>query len=171
MLPGRPRQTGQTCVFGSAPNSVEQPQKIFVFVFSSTWTSKPITDSYFILEFYLPHWQRFAQVCTVLFERVGYAEQRFFTEGCADELHADGHAVLVAAGNADTRQAGQVEADRAHVAEIHSQRIVVVLANAEGRIRCRRCEQDVALAEGFVEVLFEEGPYLHGAQVVRVIVA
>ena len=27
--PGRPRQTGQVCVFGSAPNSVEQPQNIF----------------------------------------------------------------------------------------------------------------------------------------------
>ena len=34
--PGRPRHTGQVWVFGSAPNSVEQPQNIFDFVLSST---------------------------------------------------------------------------------------------------------------------------------------
>jgi hypothetical protein len=27
--PGRPRQTGQMCVFGSPPNAALQPQKIF----------------------------------------------------------------------------------------------------------------------------------------------
>ena len=43
--PGRPRHTGQTWVFGSAPNSVGQPQNIFVFVFSSTCTSSPSTGS------------------------------------------------------------------------------------------------------------------------------
>jgi hypothetical protein len=30
--PGKPKQVGQVCVFGSAPNSVEQPQNIFEFV-------------------------------------------------------------------------------------------------------------------------------------------
>ena len=43
--PGRPRQTGQTWVFGSAPNAVEQPQNILDAVFSSTWTSSPSTGS------------------------------------------------------------------------------------------------------------------------------
>ena len=43
--PGRPRQTGQTWVLGSAPNSVAQPQNILVFVPSSTWTSRPMTGS------------------------------------------------------------------------------------------------------------------------------
>ncbi len=43
--PGRPRQTGQVCVLGSAPNTVEQPQNIFEAVFSSTWTSRPSTGS------------------------------------------------------------------------------------------------------------------------------
>ena len=43
--PGRPRQTGQTWVFGSAPNAVEQPQNILVVVPSSTWVSRPITGS------------------------------------------------------------------------------------------------------------------------------
>jgi hypothetical protein len=43
--PGRPRQTGQTCSFGSAPNSVVQPQNILVLVPSSTCVSRPITGS------------------------------------------------------------------------------------------------------------------------------
>ncbi len=43
--PGRPRQTGQTRVFGSPPKSVGQPQNILVFVPSSTWVSRPITGS------------------------------------------------------------------------------------------------------------------------------
>jgi hypothetical protein len=44
--PGRPRQTGQTWVFGGAPKSVAQPQNIFDAVPSSTWVSSPITGSY-----------------------------------------------------------------------------------------------------------------------------
>ena len=46
-VPGKPRHTGQTLVFGGSPNRVEQPQKIFVLVSSWTWTSKPMTGSYF----------------------------------------------------------------------------------------------------------------------------
>lgn len=47
--PGIPVQTGQVCVFGAPPNAVEQPQKIFVFVANSTWTSSPMTVSYILL--------------------------------------------------------------------------------------------------------------------------
>jgi hypothetical protein len=43
--PGRPRHTGQTCVFGSAPNVVSHPQNIFEAVPSSTWVSRPMTGS------------------------------------------------------------------------------------------------------------------------------
>ena len=43
--PGWPEQTGQTCVFGSPPNAVEQAQKILLLVFISTWTSSPQTIS------------------------------------------------------------------------------------------------------------------------------
>src|SRR5205807_2857337 len=45
--PGSPRHTGQTLVFGGAPNWVEQEQKILVAVSSWTCTSSPITGSYF----------------------------------------------------------------------------------------------------------------------------
>ena len=41
--PGRPRQTGQTLVFGGAPNAVLHPQKIFVSVSSWAWISRPMT--------------------------------------------------------------------------------------------------------------------------------
>src|SRR5262247_4011127 len=43
--PGMPRQTGQTWVFGDAPNFVGQPQKIFESVRSWQCTSSPITGS------------------------------------------------------------------------------------------------------------------------------
>ena len=44
--PGRPRQTGQTWVFGGAPSyAVEQPQNIFEAVRSWQWTSMPMTAS------------------------------------------------------------------------------------------------------------------------------
>ena len=43
--PGIAIHTGHTCVFGSAPNSVEQLQNIFVFVESSACISSPMTTS------------------------------------------------------------------------------------------------------------------------------
>src|SRR5271170_2569577 len=44
--PGRPRQTGQTLVFGGAPKRLAHPQKALVSVRSWTWTSSPMTGSY-----------------------------------------------------------------------------------------------------------------------------
>ncbi len=43
--PGRPSDTGVTCVFGGAPNSVGAPSNILLAVPSSTCTSMPITGS------------------------------------------------------------------------------------------------------------------------------
>src|SRR5208282_642782 len=45
--PGSPRQTGHTFVFGGSPKRVEHEQKIFEAVSSCTWTSSPMTGSYF----------------------------------------------------------------------------------------------------------------------------
>ena len=50
-LPGSPMHTGHTFVFGPSPNSLAHPQNIFVFVFNSTWTSKPSTGSYSSIAF------------------------------------------------------------------------------------------------------------------------
>ena len=44
-VPGMPRHTGHTCVFGGAPKAVGQPQKIFVRVSSCAWISRPMTGS------------------------------------------------------------------------------------------------------------------------------
>src|SRR5204863_5442001 len=49
--PGMPRQTGQTWVFGGAPNSLAQPHHILDLVLSWTCVSSPITASYSIDRF------------------------------------------------------------------------------------------------------------------------
>src|SRR6202050_5449323 len=49
--PGSARQTGQTVVFGGSPKRVEHEQKIFDAVSSCTWTSSPMTGSYFASRF------------------------------------------------------------------------------------------------------------------------
>src|SRR3954468_8980133 len=48
--PGIPRQTGQTFVFGGAPNSLAHPHHIFECVFNCTCVSKPMTASYSMAE-------------------------------------------------------------------------------------------------------------------------
>src|SRR5215470_622707 len=45
--PGSPRHTGHTFVLGGSPKRVEHEQKILLAVRSWTWTSSPITGSYF----------------------------------------------------------------------------------------------------------------------------
>src|SRR5260370_23656512 len=45
--PGKPRHTGQVLVLGGSPKRVEQAQKILLSVSNWTWTSSPITGSYF----------------------------------------------------------------------------------------------------------------------------
>src|ERR1700693_4583474 len=45
--PGSPRHTGHTFVLGRSPKRVEHEQKIFDTVSSCTWTSSPMTGSYF----------------------------------------------------------------------------------------------------------------------------
>src|SRR3981189_1934735 len=45
--PGSPRHAGPPFVFGGSPKRVEHEQKIFDAVSSCTWTSSPMTGSYF----------------------------------------------------------------------------------------------------------------------------
>src|SRR5207302_10937983 len=51
--PGKPRHTGHVFEFGSSPNRVEQPQKIFDSVLSCAWTSSPMMVSQL---FVIGHW-------------------------------------------------------------------------------------------------------------------
>ena len=44
-----PRQTGQTLVFGAEPKTLGQLQNILLRVSNCTWTSRPMTASYFVV--------------------------------------------------------------------------------------------------------------------------
>ena len=114
--PGSPRHTGQTLVFGSAPNSLRQPQNSFVAVASSQCTSSPIDG--------LP---RHAVVVAVVarcvlarasLDRSGDAEHHRFAERGREHLHADRQAAAhrVPNGTDIAGWPGEVRRDRAHVA-------------------------------------------------------
>src|SRR5699024_4347154 len=47
-VPGYPKSFGFTLAFGSLPKAFGLDENIFDFVFSSTWTSSPMTVSNFI---------------------------------------------------------------------------------------------------------------------------
>src|SRR6185503_15867620 len=109
--PGKPRQTAQTCVFGAAPNCVEQPQKILLRVRSCACTSRPITGSKSETGTLAPLRERRHPLLR-WFGRVREAQQRLLFEGPADQLQADGQpAGVEAARDRDPRQTGQVRRD------------------------------------------------------------
>ena len=87
--PGMPVHTGQVWLLGAPPKAVEQPQKIFVFVANSTWTSSPITVSYVLLIYLilpLSSCQRTVFVASGLLVSVCCADDFFLREAIADEL-------------------------------------------------------------------------------------
>ncbi len=45
-MPGNAASTGETWVFGSAPNAVAAPENSFAFETIWAWTSSPITTSH-----------------------------------------------------------------------------------------------------------------------------
>src|SRR5271155_176335 len=73
--PGRPRHTGHTFVFGGSPKRVEHEQKIFDAVRSCTWTSSPMTGSYFA--------RRSSEMADVVAISKDYS--RAATEPCSDQ--------------------------------------------------------------------------------------
>ena len=92
--------------------AVLQPQKIFVFVASSTWTSRPMTVSY-CLDIYSttsPEAPAFATAAACsyapgLFICISRTDDILFLEAVPDQLHADWQSLGVdAAGNADVRE-------------------------------------------------------------------
>ena len=84
-----PVHTGQVWLLGAPPKAVEHPQKIFVFVANSTWTSSPITVSYVLLIYLilpLSSCQRTVFVASGLLVSVCRADDFFLREAIADEL-------------------------------------------------------------------------------------
>src|SRR6516165_701458 len=76
--PGKPRQTGQVCEFGSAPNSTRQVQNIFDRVFSCACTSRPMVVMYLIvLVFFTQSPQRSQRRVWRVFRLQGAADDSF----------------------------------------------------------------------------------------------
>src|SRR3712207_507220 len=126
--PGRPRHTGQVLWLGSAPKLVEQPQKIFVCVSCWAWTSSPMTGWKSVRGMASPEVLsdegQAAHEVVLALEGPGDSQQLRLVERTAHELYANGQARLREA--ARQRQAGQsrqVARQRAHVHEVHGQRI------------------------------------------------
>src|SRR5207253_10122863 len=129
--PGSPRQTGQTCVLGGAPNCVEQPQKIFDRVSSCAWTSRPMTGSKSAtgMSAALQHRR---QRAVGRLGGAGDAEQRLFVERSADQLQADGQFPRIeTTGDGDARKPRQVGRDRVDVVQVHRKGVVHPLVQLE----------------------------------------
>ena len=190
--PGRPRQVGQVCVLGSAPNSVGQPQNIFEAVFSSTWTSSPSAGSNCSSASsksisVVGHRRRLLSSCgrpvraaarpTVFCSSVSNAApdpvEPVVGEGRGQHLDAGRQAVLLGkpARHRDAGHAGEVRRDGGDVVEVHRQRVVELLADPERRGRRRRRDQHVGLLERGREVALDQGPHLLRLPVVGVVVA
>src|ERR1051326_224892 len=108
-----------------------------------------------------------------LFVGVGHAEDRLFVECLAHNLQTDRQLRVggEAAGNAHTADAGEVDANREDVAEIHLEGIVRLFPDSERRFRRRRGHDDIALLERLLEILTDQRPYFLGAQVIRIVIA
>src|SRR5512133_1966481 len=145
--PGNPRHTGQTWVFGSAPNVVAHPQNIFVAVFSSTCVSRPRTGSY---EATASSYGRTASRVSIAIsgslrqlggpvqqrrapaveqrrlERRARGIQAVILGGRRKELDSGGQPVLgrQPARDRHPRHPGEVRRDGRHVVEVHGEWVV-----------------------------------------------
>ena len=63
---------------------------------------------------------------------VGYLEDGFFGERLADNLHAYGQSIGKAGGDGDSRQAGDVYGQGAHIAQVHLEWVVHLFPDFEG---------------------------------------
>ena len=101
-LPGMPVQTGQVWVLGSAPNFVEQPQKIFVLVESSMCTSKPMTVSYCFaailhtcLSLVCGLLSRHREISPQRFISLSHRKQRLFAKSVSDKLYTNRQTIFI----------------------------------------------------------------------------
>src|SRR5690606_35648825 len=170
--PGSARQTGQTFVFGSAPNSFLQPHHTLVSVASSTWTSRPTTVSHpFVMlpaSFRVQWGLRSVELRHLL---IGPRElqQATVLKALADELQSDGQAVGETTRNGNGRQAGQVDRYGANVRCIRADRVVVPFPQRPGYLRRSGRDEGVELLEDAIEVPCHQRPDLLRLFVVLVV--
>ena len=80
--------------------------------------------------------------------RMGSPKNRRFAQVRSNQLETDRQGGIVKpARHADGAQSGQVHGDREHIAQIHLQRVVRLLADAKGGSRCHRRSDHVHLGE------------------------
>ncbi len=104
-------------------------------------------------------------------ERMADLEEAVLGELRAEDLQADGEPVRQAARNREPRQPGHVRRDREHVREVHGQRVLGLLPEAERHRRRRRAEEHVEVLEGGGELVLDHRPHLLRLAVVGVVVA
>ena len=140
--PGRPRQTGQTWVLGSAPNSLAQPQNILVVGLAARCGPRarppsPIRRA--------ASWRSVRHFQDARRRRRVGASLRPGPSSCTPI----GQARLAGAeGHRDRGVAGQVGRDREDVREVHRERVARLCAEGEGDRRRRRAEQEVGFEVG-----------------------
>ena len=151
--PGWARQIGQVWTFGSSPKESSQPQNIFVFVASWTWISSPITASSSCAS--QPSTPSgLASKPIALLERVRGLQQLLLGEGRRRDLEADRQLRAAAfglgqpGGDRDRRDPGQAHRHREEVVEVHRERVVGLLAEAEGDRGRGRGDDEVDAGEG-----------------------
>src|SRR5471030_3366695 len=159
--PGSARSTGLACVFGSAPNLIGEPLKIFDSVVSCTWFSRPMTTSHSILVFSLMYTLMFRAGGALNAKRrplvpvgrqlvlVGDVEQLGFAEVVADDLQSDrAIRVLVALAKAardrHAGQAGQAGRQREDIGQVVRDRVVGLVAEVPRDGGRDRSHDDVA---------------------------
>ena len=101
---------------------------------------------------------------------VGNVEQAVLAEVRADQLHADGQAVDLAARVRQRRNAGQVDADGVDIRQVHLHGVAGLFAELEGGARRGRAGDDVALLEGCIEVVGDQTANALCLQIVGVVV-
>src|SRR5688572_28284820 len=149
-MPGKPASTRLTWVFGSAPNSVAAPENSLDLEITWAWTSRPRMTSHLpvlpsIRFFSSTGISRISEALRLRGEIRGAldgaagAQDRLFVKGAADQLQAERQAAAVEAGrHGDTREPREVHRHGEDVIEVHRDRIVRLLFEAEGRGRRRR---------------------------------
>src|SRR5471032_955433 len=190
--PGSARSTGLACVFGSAPNLIGEPLKIFDSVVSCTWFSRPMTTSHSILVFSLMYtlmfraggalyasWRTLVPVGRQLI-LVRDVQQLGFAEVVTDDLQSDRAlgvllALAEAARDRHAGQAGQAGRQREDIGQVVGHRVVGLVAEVPRDGRRDRSHDDVAdrvrAVQHRLEILRDQAADFLRFQIVGVVVA
>src|SRR4051812_16811687 len=98
-------------------------------------------------------------VCRLLVH-AGNSKELFFAQCRSEELQANREGFISrreAAGDADAGEGGDVAGHREDIHQVHLKRVASLFADFEGWGRRRWADDRVALLEGVVEILLDQG--------------